>query len=830
MSAARADRRWRSRRTCYTAADSSGLRRVLHPIAKLSVTAQPRSALFGLAAIAAVALFLVVWPHNYPAKDWLIWDYLQIWGWAGLFCAVNLCHGYFWLERVFEVKDRPLLETLVLALAVGIAGYGIVFHIAGALGVLRQVVPIAYPLAAIALGVRPLLLRLLAEQARPPPETPPYSLPVRTIINLARAAGVAVVVLIYLTVMTPDAIGYDGEWEHQVIAQEYARNGRIVAFPADWVKNHPQLASVVYAWGYLGPGFQDPQRWAAALHIEFVLFLWTLAGVTAAVQSVLHDERLPGVWAGFFLFTALFVNDCNLQGSADHVLAFFAAPAYLAALRAGRSLAVRDVALTGIIVGTGMHIKYQGMFLGGAVAVPLTLGWLAALHQCLRNRPGALSYGRLACLPLVAAGAALLASSPHFIRNAWFHGNPFYPFMQHVFASYPTVPHANYWVNHVYAEWHFRPHGSFSERARSSLEVLVTFSWRPHYSYWSRNVPIFGALFTLCTPLALLLPAPRQRVWMTVFAGMVAITMWAATYRIDRNLQAIVPLLAVATLAVIIRGYRLGRLARAGLIPLVLVHVLWSADLVAITNSHLFHSALALIRAGYDGQRGDAAWAGFRRPQRDIDAALPKNAKLLMHYHALSLGINRPILFDWVGYQGTFNLLGISSPVQLWQAYRNEGVTHVLWAPGGGASATRGEDVVFAMLMAHAGEGRRFGNFSLHELPGRPPLDPGQVNVLALGMPGYADGLYRVQDMATHEGLPDHIRFYPAPAEPLPADEEGRRDLLAKSSAVYTGPRGVPAPRSKHGPAPQPLSHFIDQSFRPAASHDRGLTVYLRQP
>ena len=36
--------------------------------------------------------------------------------------------------------------------------------------------------------------------------------------------------------MSPDAINYDASWNHLVIAQDYAREGRIVPFPGDWMR------------------------------------------------------------------------------------------------------------------------------------------------------------------------------------------------------------------------------------------------------------------------------------------------------------------------------------------------------------------------------------------------------------------------------------------------------------------------------------------------------------------------------------------------------------------------------------------------------------------
>ena len=50
--------------------------------------------------------------------------------------------------------------------------------------------------------------------------------------------------LLYLGSFSPDAVGYDAAWYHLVIAQDYAREGRIVSYMGDWAKNLPQLGQL----------------------------------------------------------------------------------------------------------------------------------------------------------------------------------------------------------------------------------------------------------------------------------------------------------------------------------------------------------------------------------------------------------------------------------------------------------------------------------------------------------------------------------------------------------------------------------------------------------
>ncbi|MET0410982.1 MAG: hypothetical protein ABW217_06780 [Polyangiaceae bacterium] len=803
--------------------------------------------MLGAAGLVMAAVFAHFVPPRYPVGEWLLWRYALMWLYALLFTLAGSCLGHLLLSRVFRVLDRPLLETLVLSLALGVGAYGIVFHVAGAFALLGWAFPFVFSGLSVLAGGLGLARRVRAELASGAPGEPlvergivddtardapaPRGATLTLVAALAGIFGVLALGVIYIGIMTPDAIGYDAAWQHQVVAQDYARNGKLVPFPADWAKNHPQLAAIVYAWAYIAPGLIMPERWVAALHLEFVLFVFTLAGVAAVVRVLTGDRPVRGAWAGFFLFPAIFVYDCNLQGSADHVLAFFTLPVFLAALRAGRSLAPRDMALVGAFVGAATMVKYQSMYLAGAAAIPLVLGWLRGAWLRLRRREGALDWATLARLPLIVIGAMMLASSPHFIRNAVFYGNPFYPYMQEVIASHPTYPNADFYVHRTFLDPTLRLRGKLPERIADVFSVLTTFSWSPHYFGWSRHYPAMGSLFTLCLPLSLLLPRPRRLTWIALLAGFAGLTLWTLNYRTDRNLQVMVPLFAAGTVAVLIHAWRLGTWARVGIVPLVLLQVFWQSDSIVVTQFRQINRAIEQIRRGWEEVRGETVWEDFRAAHRQIDDYLPKDAKVVLHSHHMSLGIDREVLFDWSGAQGLFNHVGFSSPIQIWQSFKDQGVTHIVSLPGGVAASTRGEDVLFAMLLEQAGQGKIIGQFRVDPLPAKLPPDGLPIEVLTLGMWGYGDGLYPVSALSVHEGLAMRWQRWPYPEELLPSDDEERIALLAKASAVLVGGRGVPGPATYSPLATvQPLRSRIERSFYRAQTYQGGLELFLRRP
>jgi hypothetical protein len=814
-----------------------------------------RAILLGAGGLAMAGVFAVVVPQAYPIGEWLLWRYALMWLYALLFAAAGVSLGHLLLRRVFRVLDRPLLETLVLSMALGVLAYGLCFYAAGSLALLGKAFPLVYSALCLAAGGRGLLVRLRSELdgsfvPEPPrvlgivhdapPTTDQPARPALSPSLVAVAAsvfGVLALGVMYIGILTPDAIGYDAAWQHQVVAQEYARNGRLVPFPADWAKNHPQLAAIVFAWAYMVPGLIEPERWVQALHIEFVLFLFTLAGVGATVRAITGGKPVRAAWAGFFLFPAIFVYDCNLQGSADHVLAFFTLPVFLAALRAGTTLARRDMALVGAFVGAATLVKYQSMYLCGMASIPLACGWLRAAWQRARRQESALDWRELVRLPLIVLGVMAVTCSPHFIRNWVFYGNPFYPYMQQLIASHPTFPNANLYVHKTFLDPSLRLTGKLPDRIKDLFEVLLTFSWVPHYFGWSREYPAFGSLYTLCLPLSLLLPRPRRLTWIALLAGFTGLLFWTLNYRTDRNLQVMVPLFAAGAVAVFWHAWRLGTWARVGIVPLVLLQVFWASDSIVITQNRAISSAIEVIRGGWNGARGAKIWNGFRQGHRDIDAYLPPDAVCVMHYYHMALGIRRTVLNDWAGQQGMFNAFGYSQPRQLWQSFHDQGVTHIISLPGSLPASTRGEDVLFAMLLEYAGKGRAFGQFRVDTLPAQPPPDYGAIDVLALSLWGYQDGLYPVEAMSVHEGLPRKYRNFPAPSEELPLDDEGRLHLLSKASVIFMGRRGPPAPVAEslgklYSPlaAVQPLRARIDRSFRRVATFEGGLELYFRKP
>ena len=754
-----------------------------------------RSAAAGVLALGAAAVFLAIGLAARPFDTWLFAELAVIWGWQLVFALACGSFGWLLVERVLGLGELPGLEKLAHALALGFLAFGVAMYAGGYLGLYGPAFAVVLPLVGIAAGAPvawPAARDWWARRAG-----------AETRLSLAALgatlAGALALGVLYLGLLSPAAVNYDASWNHLVIAQDYARAGRIVPFPGDWVKNVPHLGSVVNTWAFLVPGLDEPAlRWMMALHDEWSALLFTGVGVAAGVRFIAERAGVRGAWASLFLFPGLFVYDGNLGGSADHFAALFAVPVFLAGARWLSSLALPHAVLLGALAGGALLAKLHTIY----VLAPLAL--LAALRVAQAPRRA---------LPAAAAGAAtaLALAALHFVRSWVFYGNPFYPLAQGWIPSQPTLADAQLQMDTLFADWQYHPPPGLLERRAEAFRLSFTFSFDPHY-WFTYDVPTFGSLFTLLLPLLLVL-GRAPRLWLAAGVAWGGVFAWASTYWLDRNLQTFMPLLAATTGALLVRGFELGSLARVGLSALVGLQVLWSAD-YCFSGSDRIGSALALIQSGANGEARQR-YTSFRKEYVDLGRALPEDAVLMLHTHHVMLGIDRPVLLDWAGFQGLIDYRPLRSAREVDQRLRSLGVTHVVCVPGGTPAPTKQADVLFAALVAErADETRSFGALRLLPLGDAGPPPGAPLRVVVFGLPGYMSGLYPVEGLSTLETLPPERMRFARPTVPAPGWPAATR-LAERAEALVLGRAALAT-----GVA-------LPEGFREAARYETH-AVYLR--
>jgi hypothetical protein len=737
--------------------------------------------LFGVAGAIVLARWLNA---RQPLRSWLSFQLAAIWLWELYLAAACATAGYRLANRVLPRGDWTALETLAVGYPAGVVIFVLGMYVAGFLHLLRPALAIVLPGILLAIGAPPVVRGWRAARAARAEGGGAVRVSLGGLPLVATAVGLLLLGVLYLGALSPDAIDYDAAWNHLVIAQEYARMGRIVPFPGDWNKNLPHLGSVLNTWSFLVPGFGQPAlRWMTALHTEFCVFVMTLVGV-AATARWLADRRQPATWAAFALFPGIFVYDSNIGGSADHFLGLFAAPLLLLTGKALARLERGTCLLWGVLAGGALMTKAQGIYLVAPFAALLIVraGQLAARGR--RDDPGAPTPATLLGTAGGAAGVAALVMLPHLAGNLVFFRNPVYPLLQDVFtASTPTIPDAALIVRTMLADWRYLAPEPLADKLREGAKLAFTFSFVPHYSYVNQ-LPVFGSMFTLSLPL---LPTLRdaRRLWLGALLAMGAVLAWALTYWLDRNLQGVTPALIAVTAAILVRAWEVGWYARIGVVALVTVQIAWGANLY-FQGADRMSGAAWLLRSTLAGRTHEAL-DRYRREYVALGESLPPDAVLMLHDAHSMLGIERPVVLDWIGFQGLFDYRQYRTTRDLYDRLRAAGVTHVAWLSSSPAARSKQEELIFdAFADAQGRNAQHFGAISVFAMPPAPPPPSAPYRVLAVGVADYADGLYPVDALSTCDELPPHLRHTGAPSR-TSVPPATVWTLLDEATAIFVG-------------------------------------------
>lgn len=740
--------------------------------------------------------------------SWLFLVLAKIWAWQVVLTLACASFGHLFLVRVLRLTELPDLEKLALSLPLGLVAFVMGIYLGGFVHLLRPPYAVLLPVAMFAAGAKT-TLPWLRGFFRPSSAATPISL-------AATAFGTLGIGVLYLGVLSPDSINYDAAWNHLVIAQDYAREGRIVAFPGDWVKTVPHLGSVVNTWAFLVPGFdKPPERWMMGLHDEFTVFLWTLVGVTAGVRYLAENAGARAGWVALFLFPSIFIYDGNMGAAADHFLSVFAVPAFLAAARFCDVRDVRHGVLYGVFVAAALLTKFHAMYLLAPLVVMVAVKFVVLCVQRLRGND-APDVGGFARGIAASLGAFIVVSSPHFASNWVFYRNPLFPLAQNLIHSKPYLHDAQKQFDFLLADFNYHPPKILSQRLRKAFEMMFTFSFKPHYT-WTNDRPTFGSMLTLLLP-ALPFVGRARKLWLGMAVCMGALFTWAMTMWVDRNLQTFMPLMAAVVGALLFRAWQVGALARVGVAALVALQVVWAGDWY-FSGSDRVANAFTLIRSSMEGHTRKR-FKGYRSDYVAIGKALPHDAVVLLHGQHSMLGIDRPVFLDLAGFQGAIDYRTLRTPRDVYDRFRELGVSHVIWAPGANPAAYRQEDVVFG-LFAHSllPDASSYGGLRVAEMPREPPPQVGEPQVVVWRVTRYPNGAYPVSALNVCEPYPDDMKHYPKRAE-QPLSRRAVADALQHADAALVGDE-----KDLDGPARKVLrSRFF------VAERTGDLVVYGRKP
>ena len=734
------------------------------------VRAHLRGALATTMLVAGILLFGWVVHHHYPIQRWLFWRYAGYWLGTLVVGAASYGIGHVLVERVFRVRV-PLLEHAVFSFVLGIFSFEAIMCLIGAAQGYRRPVFYIVPLVllgAVAVPLKRHLAHVRRLFARRAPTRPPLGW-----ATLATVFGVLGLGMVYFLVLTPHNVQFDARWKHMAIAENWVAHGGLYPAGEGWVFSaRPHFTSYLYAWAFLLPA-RLFDKMVLSAHLEFLIFVvTTVLGIPALVRRLVPKADPRWVWAARFVFPGVFLYDSSLSGGADHAGAMYAIPIALCLFRVLRDLDPRFVVLLGLfIAGAGITKETIVMMLaptplllvGGKIVIELVNGLRGKSTPELRRRA--------LYAPLLLAAAGLVATSPVWLKNLVFYGDPVYPVFSKYLPAHPLTDQALYRFKYGYAEgllW--KPTRDLAGLLQT-LQALFSWSFIPNdWPKFHRTVPVIGSLFTLllaCLPFL----KNTKRIWILVLWVHLGIFGWYSIHHQDRYLQGLMPLMAAATVAIAILVWRsFGAAARGALGLLVGLQIVWGGDVYFI-QTHGFvktplKSTLDLLSGGFEKKYDDRF--DIQDSWQELGASTPKGSRLLLHIflsHHFHLGTNRETILDMYLFQYGIEYGAAKTPEGVRQMLKNLGATHVFVQPekkSDGMNSITG-DILFWDFARQLADRKSMNDGVLGVVPDK-PLDAtfrDTVAVLSCSAKAPPKGLYHLADLRTLPYGPDNRKFRP---------------------------------------------------------------------
>ncbi|MEP6652155.1 MAG: hypothetical protein ABJA82_02290 [Myxococcales bacterium] len=756
-----------------------------------------------VALAAALVLMLGAVNFHYPIAAWLVWRYLWVGGLALFWAASCLSCGY-WLCSKLRLRWESRALEAVLAFPLGVLAFQGAIFLLGVVGALGVIVFLSLPLGFMALGARRLIEagRILRAAARPPATFAHFA------VILFGLAGVG---LLYFQILSPEAMHWDARWYHLPIGQQYALQGSVRGTPEGWwLDGYPHSGSLIYAWAFLLPKALLFDRLELCLHLEFVIFLATIASIPVLVRQLAPEVEGRGAWAAIFLFPGVFLYDSNLAGAADHIAALWCIPITITLLRLWRRWEITEAILFGAFMGAGMASKYSAWAM---LIFPGLLFWARAAGLVFERVTGRDRTSRRLLPPfLVVIGMMLVISAQFWLRNWICYGDPMYPLLHDHLSSKYWSPEASASFR-VYKSFAFPPAAGW-QGVRDAVLTMFTFAFIPNdWPVFHRNVPVFGFLFTLsmfCLPVI----RTSVRLWLTYLGVLVAMIFWYLTIHQDRYLQVWLPAMVACTIVTFAVVWRRGNLAVRGLVTaLVAFQILWGGDVPFFpTHNQISDSPIRLV--------SNFLASGFLQKQNRlrlfgdeglVAERLPPDANLLIHETNMHVGFGvRAVNDQW---QGRLSYAALGSPAAIYRELADMKVTHLVWESKMSGWNSLGHDLAFlGFAFNHAVDPVAVGRFNVARFPSVAPQDPfnERVAVMACDSP-YANGIYNVSRMM----VPDPGQPWASPAAPLGDPQTAIRSV----GFLVVDPACAP-----------PLPPDIGTLFHPPMGSVRGpLQMYVRR-
>ncbi|HMA95971.1 MAG TPA: hypothetical protein VKP30_24965, partial [Polyangiaceae bacterium] len=630
----------------------------------------PAQALIAIAGAAVLLGFSEPW---YPIRHWLLWHYLALIGLTLFAGLAMLSLGGWILRRLFRLS-LPTHERVALALALGLTGFELGMFLLGLVQAYGRVTFVLYPLFLSLLGIQQgrAVLRRFSRLS----SVGPKLRPIQVVYVLF---GLGALALIYFALLTPYNVQYDARWKHMALAEDFVAHGGVRRMPEGWVfSTRPHLTSYLYVWAFLLPFGTLFHRMELAAHLEFLVFsITTVFAIPALVRHLVPKADARVVWAARFLFPGVFLYDSSLSAGADHFGAVLTPALAIALLRAYRQLERKWVCLAVVYLAAAAMIKETVAIM--LVPIPgLVLG-LRGLSLLAKADPA--GRRKLFATASTALVLGVTLTTPVWLRNLIWHGNPVYPNLGSLFPSRPWSSVAAYRFENEYSDVQMWAPPHDWHGVASTLHALYSFSFNPNdWSKFHGDRPVFGSIMTILIPVVLWLRRATRLWW---FIGWIhgAIFIWYWVHHQDRYLQAILPLMAAVTASILILIFRqLRRMVKYSVASLVLIQLAATADVYFLPTHSMAGSPVRRVveNIGF-GHIGKYDERFVIEPRwTAVGEVLPADAKLLFHDSQSNLGTAREGVRDAALWQYGLIYSEAKHPDEIHAWLTSMGVTHIV--------------------------------------------------------------------------------------------------------------------------------------------------------
>lgn len=666
---------------------------------------------------------------------------LTVWGLTALYALASLAFGHAVVQRLSTVRRDGAWP---LAFSTGTITFAVSLGLFGWFGWLHTQLFWGLPIAMLALGL-PAFRDAVIDAHERWQRAPNFS----WVELVAFAFGAVGLFLLLFQVLTPENVNFDAAWYHLRSAERYALAGAIERTPeGDTLLALPSATSWLYTWAFLAPGLSLEDQVTLALHLEFAVFVGTLACVPALVRALIPELKATAArtsWVALFFFPSVFIYDTGLMGGADHVVALWAATTVLAWAHARE----RDDLASWLLLGfqlAGLSAKYSSLYL----VVPLAPMML--VDAWVRGRSRAHSSLRSVRGLLVSAAVALVMTAPYWVKNWVYYRNPIYPALASLFPNSPWNVDAAAWqayyqLSNVFTAATGSPAWRVSATLTSLTEYHVnTYGWADMMG----GASVMGVGYFMSQLVWPVLPV-RRRLFALALLINGGIMVWFNVHQHHmRYLTVLTPLMAAGLAATALSLWSLGwpgrlsvliatglMLVAYGDVPFRHTHRMWRrSSPVDNTDDYLSRQGVSVR---YN------TW-------KLVGAELPPQAKPLVHGIVPHLGLPRASVTDCVGLQFGINYGRWGSVGEAYRQLRAMGVTHLLWTGDFEQPDSVSGEAIFGGLAAATVNQRVVEGIHLGELPAEAPTEPGTKLV-------YVD--------CTHQ-WPSGLYSLPVLVEPLP--------------------------------------------------------------